>query len=283
FLWRKEKPDSGGAGRWRGGNGAELAFVPHRTDGINLITITSEVAVPGPGIFGGYPSSTNSFALVHDAKVADQIAASGRMPGDLDELSGEVDLVPAKSFDRRPTPDDVWVFAWAGSSGYGDPLQREPERVAEDVAAGRVTAEWAERAYGVVLAVDGAVDQHATATRRLEILTERLEGVAPRGERGAAAGEGGAQRLTEYLEVVDGEVRSAPSGRSLGPASENYKLGLVIRELPLTEANPNVRDPAIYTDNKVVFRQLVDPETGTLVATEIAVDDEPPQRDSTLA
>jgi len=78
-------------------------------------------------------------------------------------------------------------------------------------------------------------------------------------------------------------VYSAPSGRSLGPASENYKLGLVIRELPLTEANPNVRDPAIYTDNKVVFRQLVDPETGTLVATEIAVDDEPPQRDSTLA
>ena len=60
--------------------------------------------------------------------------------------------------------------------------------------------------------------------------------------------------------------------------SENYKLGLVIRELPLTEANPNVRDPAIYTDNKVVFRQLVDPETGTLVATEIAVDDEPPAR-----
>ena len=28
FLWRKEQPDSGGAGRWRGGNGAELAFVP---------------------------------------------------------------------------------------------------------------------------------------------------------------------------------------------------------------------------------------------------------------
>ena len=192
FLWRKEKPDSGGAGRWRGGNGAELAFVPHRTDGINLITITSEVAVPGPGIFGGYPSSTNSFALVHDAKVADQIAASGRMPGDLDELSGEVDLVPAKSFDRRPTPDDVWVFAWAGSSGYGDPLQREPERVAEDVAAGRVTAEWAERAYGVVLAVDGAVDQHATATRRLEILTERLEGrgAARRARRGRRRGRG---------------------------------------------------------------------------------------------
>jgi hypothetical protein len=107
--------------------------------------------------------------------------------------------------------------------------------------------------------------------------------VAPSPEVGGAPGGDRPQRLTEYLEVVDGEVRSVPSGRSLGPASGNYKLGLVSRELPLTEANPNVREPAVYTDNKVVFRQLVDPETGTLVATEIAVDDEPPQRDSALA
>jgi hypothetical protein len=57
----------------------------------------------------------------------------------------------------------------------------------------------------------------------------------------------------------------------------------VSRDLPLTEGNPNVRDPAVYTDNTVVFRQLVDPDTGTLVATEIAVDGEPPQQDSTLA
>jgi len=174
------------------------------------------------------------------------------------------------------------VFAWAGSSGYGDPLQREPQRVADDVAAGRVTADWAERAYGVVLAADGTVDEDATEGRRLAIRTERLEGAEPAPERDGSPAAGG-QRLTEYLEVVDGEVRSVPSGRSLGPAGENYKLGLVSRELPLTEGNPNVRDPSIYTDNKVVFRQLVDPETGTLVATEIAVDDEAPQRDSTLA
>jgi N-methylhydantoinase B len=283
FLWRKELPDSGGAGRWRGGNGAELAFVPHRTDGINMFTITSEVAVPGPGIFGGYPSSTNSFVLVHDAKVAEQIARTGRMPGHLAELEGELDMVPAKSFDRRPTPADVWVFGWAGSSGYGDPLQREPERVAEDVAAGRVTAAWAERAYGVVLAGDGHVDAQATGARRLVIRTERLGGTAPsREESGEQPGAGGAQRLTEYLDVVGGDVRSVPSGRMLGPVSENYKLGLTNRELPLTEANPNVRDPAVYTDNTVIFRQLIDPETGTLVATEVVVDGEAPQQDSTI-
>src|SRR5262249_35660674 len=61
YLWRRELPDSGGAGRFRGGNGAEAAFVPHRTDRMNVFTITSEVAVPGPGLFGGYPSSTNAY------------------------------------------------------------------------------------------------------------------------------------------------------------------------------------------------------------------------------
>ncbi|HET6692066.1 MAG TPA: hydantoinase B/oxoprolinase family protein [Miltoncostaeaceae bacterium] len=283
FLWRKELPDSGGAGRWRGGNGAELAFVPHRTDGINLFTITSEVAVPGPGIFGGYPSSTNSFVLVHDAGVAEQIARTGRMPGALSELEGELDMVPAKSFDRRPTPADVWVFGWAGSSGYGDPLRREPSRVADDVAAGRVTADWAEKAYGVVLAADGQPDEDATAARRLAIRTERLGGTPPaREERGDEAGADGAQRLTEYLDVIDGQVRSVPSGRMLGPVAGGYKDGLTRRDLPLTEANPNVRDPSIHTDNAVVFRQLIDPETGTLVATEIVVDGEGLQHDSTI-
>ena len=49
------------------------------------------------------------------------------MPSSLDELEGERDFVPAKSFDRAPTPDDVWVFAWSGAGGYGDPVERDPE------------------------------------------------------------------------------------------------------------------------------------------------------------
>jgi N-methylhydantoinase B len=284
FLWRKEQPNSGGAGRFRGGNGAELAFVPHGTDGINMFTITSEVAVPGPGLFGGYPSSTNLYALVRDARVRDQIAATGRMPGDMSELDGEVDWVPAKSFDRRPGPDDVWVAAWAGSSGYGDPIQRDPQMVADDVAAGRVTADWAKRAYGVVLTRGGAVDAKRTEARRAAIRKERLGGKAPRKlESDRVSGTGGVQRLTEYLEVASDKVRSVPSGRSLGPVAGNYKARLVARDLPLTEANPNVRDPAIYTDQSVVFRQLLDPDTATLVATEIVVDGAPSLPDSTLA
>jgi N-methylhydantoinase B len=255
YLWRKELPDSGGAGRFRGGNGAEAAFVPHRTDRVNVFTITSEVAVPGPGLFGGYPSSTNAYRLVAGADALEAARASGRMPTSAGELAGEVDWVPAKSFDRGPTPRDVWIFAWAGSSGYGDPIERDPEAVAADVAAGRTTPGWAETAYGVVLDASGAVDRAGTEARRAAIRRERLGGDPP-----------------------------SPPGAPgpVLPLAGNPKAGALVRDLSLTEANPNVRDPALYTDQAVAFRQFVDPATGTLLATELAVDGAPPQEDVRL-
>jgi N-methylhydantoinase B len=186
YLWRKELADSGGAGKFRGGNGAELAFVPHKTEQMNVFTITSEMAVPGPGLFGGYTSSTNNYVLFKGAKAAEQIRASGRMPTSADELQGERDYVPAKSFDRAPTPDDVFLCAWAAAAGYGDPLLRKPQRVADDVSAGRVSAAWGERAYGVVLHPDGSVDEASTEARRGELRQARLaEGKPWQGEEDA--------------------------------------------------------------------------------------------------
>lgn len=86
------------------------------------------------------------------------------------------------------------------------------------------------------------------------------------------------QRLTEHLTVSGGVVRCR-CGQELGPAGSNFKLGALVRELPLTEANPHVRDPALYIDNKVVFRHFYCPSCATLLQTELAVDDESPQWD----
>jgi len=281
YLWRRELPDSGGAGKFRGGNGCEGAIVPHRTESIALGTITGEVAVPGPGLFGGYPTSTNSYVQVKGAKVQERAGEAGRMPSSLDELEGERDFVPAKSFDRAPTPNDVWVFAWSGAGGYGDPVERDPEKVREDVAAGRVSADWAARAYGVVIAQDGSVDAQATEAARERIVSERLsEGKRWEGDADGADGDGAAPpdgRLTEYLRVEGGEIKCGDV--SLGPAQRNYKLGSLIRDLPITDANPNIPDPKVHTDHDVRFRQIICPETGRLIQTEIAVDEEAPQWD----
>jgi N-methylhydantoinase B len=52
-----------------------------------------------------------------------------------------------------------------GGGGYGDPLQRDPELVAADVANRKVSRDAALRYYGVVI-TDRGVDSNATASER---------------------------------------------------------------------------------------------------------------------
>jgi N-methylhydantoinase B len=162
-------------------------------------------------------------------------------------------------------------------------VQREPQAVCDDVAAGRVTREWAAEAYGVIVAGDPGeerVDVAATEERRREIIATRLAEGQP--WDGAAAEPDSARpladgRLSEYVVVEDGEYRVG--GVSLGPATRNYKLGALLRDLPLARANPEVRDAKLYVDPEVTFRQVICPETGLLLQTEVVVDGAAPQWD----
>ena len=65
-------------------------------------------------------------------------------------------------------PGDVLEVRSAGGGGRGNPLEREPWRVAQDVARGFVSEEAARREYGVVLH-RGVVDEVATGTLRAGI------------------------------------------------------------------------------------------------------------------
>jgi N-methylhydantoinase B len=53
-----------------------------------------------------------------------------------------------------------------GGGGYGDPQQRDPSRVADDVRLGLVSADVARHEYGVVLDRTGAIDETATDALR---------------------------------------------------------------------------------------------------------------------
>ena len=59
----------------------------------------------------------------------------------------------------------------AGAGGWGDPLDRSPAAVADDVRNGKVSVEVARVRHGVVIAdeASGAVDEAATQTRRREM------------------------------------------------------------------------------------------------------------------
>jgi N-methylhydantoinase B len=67
---------------------------------------------------------------------------------------------------------DVISFQQPGAGGYGDPLDRDPWRVLEDVLDDYVSVEAARREYGVVIAGD-TVDEEATGALRGEMRAKR--------------------------------------------------------------------------------------------------------------
>jgi N-methylhydantoinase B len=65
-------------------------------------------------------------------------------------------------------PGDVYRHVMAGGGGFGDPLERDPERVRADVLDDKVTIDHARDAYAVVIRNDQErhVDLAATLSLR---------------------------------------------------------------------------------------------------------------------
>ena len=72
--------------------------------------------------------------------------------------------------------NDRLVLEMAGGGGFGDPFERDPARVAEDVRNGFVTPERARADYGVVLDTEPEryrVDMEATKKARERLRRHR--------------------------------------------------------------------------------------------------------------
>ena len=166
YLWRREEADSGGAGRFRGGVGASSCFVPHDSPlgGVHLVVSAPGKALPlASGLSGAFPAGTQHDVLLRGTGVA-AMFAEGRIPASLDAVGGEPDLLPSHH-ETDLGPSDVYYTHWQGGGGYGDPLLRDPEAVAADVEAHKVSDRGAREVYGVVL-VDGSPDVAATTDER---------------------------------------------------------------------------------------------------------------------
>lgn len=136
-------PDSGGAGLHRGGNGLNVAY-RFLVDG--EIGIHDERWLTHPwGVLGGETGMRSTKRLVR--------------------ADGSEEWLPAKVEGVEVREGDVLHFNTWGGGGWGDPYQRDPALVHQDVNRRLVTREGAKR-YGVVIDDDGNVDAQATATLR---------------------------------------------------------------------------------------------------------------------
>ena len=122
-------PNSGGPGQYRGGMslrrsyrlvGADEAIIQMRTDRQHILPY---------GLWGGKPGTPSKNTL---------------NPGPHEQVW------PAKA--RIPlTRGDVFCHITASGGGWGDPLERDPELCVLDVRKGRMTSDYVERQYGVVI------------------------------------------------------------------------------------------------------------------------------------
>ena len=147
------RPDSGGEGHGRGGLGMrrEVHVLYGEAPVLRAERPGGAAAVRrGAGAPGGAGEGVGASAT----------AARREFP------------TPGKVTGHPVSAGDTVVMQSAGGGGFGDPLERDPERVRQDVRAGYVSAERARDGYGVVLGADGAVDAAATAARRAELAAE---------------------------------------------------------------------------------------------------------------
>lgn len=138
------RPDSGGAGRQRGGLGAEM--VVQALSPFTLTTRIDRMHCKPWGLEGGHDAMGNSIGIRTNGEWKD-------------------DLPNAKVFGVRIRKGDAYVMRSGGGGGFGAPLERDPELVLADVQQGYVSVEAARGSYGVVIA-DGGLDHAATAGLR---------------------------------------------------------------------------------------------------------------------
>src|SRR3989475_376415 len=131
------REDSGGSGRWRGGLGLTRE-VRILTSGTQLSVLAEKAVLPPFGVCGGGPGATHRFWVRRDGRRVETSPLPGKVSG-----------FPLE-------PGDVLLMESSGGGGFGDPLERDPARVAADVGEGYVTAGAAGADYRGRLRAGGA-------------------------------------------------------------------------------------------------------------------------------
>ena len=123
-IWRKElRPDSGGAGRQRGGLGQVMEVGSREDAAFGLFASFERVKFPARGRNGGESGATGSVRL-----------ASGAALG-----SKGLQVVP---------PGDRVIVSMPGGGGMGPAADRDPDSVRRDIQLGYITEDAARRDYG---------------------------------------------------------------------------------------------------------------------------------------
>jgi N-methylhydantoinase B len=140
--------NSGGPGRSRGGVALMRGYRLLADEAVLIMRSDRRNVLPY-GLEGGLPG-TPSWNVIN--------------PGE-----GQRILPVCPMSDTPMVENDEFLHIQAGAGGFGNPLERSPEKVVADIENELITSSYASDVYGVVLKEDGSIDLEATEDRRSEL------------------------------------------------------------------------------------------------------------------
>jgi acetone carboxylase alpha subunit len=188
FLGREILPGSGGAGKYRGGNGWQSLRLGWGAKEWTMFMAGSGVMATDGGLMGGYPGAAGYRFQANNTNIKERIDKREPLPlgGDPDpdnpvyETLMEADVKrdrQAVTTQEEFKDYDVIMNYLRGGPGFGDPLDRNPQDVEKDLNERQILLRYAEQVYGCVFnEKDGAysLDLKATEKRREQIRKNRL-------------------------------------------------------------------------------------------------------------
>jgi len=208
YFTRNLHRDGGAPGKYAGGAGSFRIYMIYGSQDCSVSYRPYSRLPEGVGLYGGYPAGIGGIRAIFETTGRPIMARlkTGSYPTQPEQIETEdwgTVSHPKEMRGRVALPEFCIVADFvAGGSGYGDPLDREPERVARDVRVGIVSPHVANEVYGVVLRRERCLpDGEATEKRRREIRENRL--------REGKAGSGSTPGLSESVRGLAGwkEIR----------------------------------------------------------------------------
>jgi N-methylhydantoinase B len=277
YLYRRLVTDSGGPGKYRGGMCHEYALVPHGADGPVHAVLMPGRGTEAPlsiGVFGGYPGCNTATLCFRDGNSADWPKDLGSTTGGHTEHLGMgiTELAPG----------DILYIRHDGAGGYGDPLERDPKYVLDDVIAGLVSHAAARDVYGVVFSSEEvlSVDADGTTEMRVRLRRQRVGNEDLPASCATARGTPPTQnRINEYLQVRGGPdaamIECRWCGTSICRISEPWKEHVIMRR-----SSPSVGGPLRSEATTFVLLEFFCPGCGTSLEVESAFGGDAPLHDT---
>jgi N-methylhydantoinase B len=245
-LFRERRATTGfhGYGRFRSGAGCQEAFTAHGTDSLVGNMTGTRSWFPTAGSAGGYPGATMHFAV----RRAD----------------GRVEPVGIHAVGVAVGPGDRFEMMCASGGGYGDPLDRDPPAVREDLRQSRVDADTARNIYGVMFTDALEVDPEATLRLRNSLRSDRLNRARPAARPvcppslDVAIGDANEAPLHPGV-IQRGEFAVAEASRAvLAIAPGNWLDGCPVLDMPIDERGGGI-----------IARAHLDPVTGSMLFVDV--------------